>query len=121
MSIGGFPSFVEDMKVRKTVHVLFSLSWKKRKEKENDDDGDEYLNLNSGFPKRKAEWTLWRECICDKQHIISNAISDTDHLHFWDGVLLHGAVTPRNVTLHILRVVPLRECDRGREPHDGYR
>ncbi|KAM3322508.1 hypothetical protein P3S67_003659 [Capsicum chacoense] len=68
MSIGGFPSFVEDMKV-----------------------GASY----DSFSKGQDEWALWCGCIFHKQHVLCNAIPCIDCTTFRHCLLLHGSLPSR--------------------------
>ena len=79
-----------------------------------------HSSVNAGLPKRKVKWTLWCNCICHQQHTICHAISDIDHFHFWDYLLLHGPSSSWILTLPVLRVVPLCKCHCCWEPDDGY-
>jgi len=62
MSIGGFPSFVEDMKVQMLIPIEICLRFFL------DVLYVVYLSfvpfLNVGVQKRAAEWSLWCYCIC---------------------------------------------------------
>lgn len=115
MSIGGFPSFVEDMKVK--FSLLFRLYiWMNH--------GKTWLKFEVccvGFSKGEVEWALWCHCICHKQHSLSNAISDNDNIHRGKHLLFHGWSSPRFPTLLVLRIVPICECHCGRELDDGHR
>uniref|UniRef100_A0A452YI65 ABC transporter domain-containing protein n=1 Tax=Aegilops tauschii subsp. strangulata TaxID=200361 RepID=A0A452YI65_AEGTS len=118
MSIGGFPSFVEDMKVCTadvTIrdHLLFDIVKQFFRLKTS--------FVSSGVPEGAAERALRRAGVRDQQHAVGDAVPDPHHLPVGDTVLLHGAPPPGLHALRLLRALPLRQRHRRREPHDGHR
>lgn len=69
------------------------------------------LKLCAGVSKRTNEWSLWRDCICDQQHDISDAVSDINHFYFRDDMLLYGSPSPGIYALSLLCIVPICKCD----------
>ena len=115
MSIGGFPSFVEEMKVKfRRYYFICKL------------ENAVWIVVTFpcfiyiGFPAGTAEWALWCCGICHQQHHLSNTVPDPDMLLVGNHMLLYGAPPSWFRTLYLLRLEPIRQCHRGRELNDGH-
>jgi hypothetical protein len=73
-----------------------------------------------GFPKGKAEWTLWGGGICDGEHVLINALPVADNAGLVFNLLLHGGVSPRLCAFPVLCAVSVRLRARGGGDDDGH-
>lgn len=118
MAIGGFPSFVEDMKVGISVgeavlQRLLRFSSKGRPISLN------VFGMPAGVPPREVEWALWCGSLCDRQHPLFLALPASHQPSLRLHLLLHGAAAPRLFPLCLLRSGPFCLCDSCGEFNDG--
>ena len=94
MTIGGFPSFIEEMKVKKTLHKLeLGVSFSILKFQ---------FHSSADVLQRKAQWVLWSYSVYIVKLPLFFPIFGFDFSRFWDYHLLHGEVSPRVLPLRIL-------------------
>lgn len=123
MSIGGFPSFVEDMKVITHPHTHIFIHFSCEKLLSNSENSLETFaeKFLTGFPERAAQRALRSPRVRHREHVLRDAVP-APHIRFvGHGLLLHGAPPPRIRALLVLRSVPLFEHYGCREPNDGDR